>query len=85
MASCSKCLLIFIGIYYEEGCAHKFPVWLKAWAGVVGVLNLIIISLEVRQFVFIKAVWIKMRLYYCISTVLCYYIRHFLLILKAIF
>merc|ERR1712227_854679 len=20
------------GIYYEEGCAHKFLVWLKAWS-----------------------------------------------------
>ena len=43
-------LLNFLGIYYEEGCAHKFLVWLKAWSGVIGVLSLIIISLEVSQF-----------------------------------
>ena len=45
-------LLNFLGIYYEEGCAHKFLVWLKAWSGVIGVLSLIIISLEVSQFFF---------------------------------
>ena len=45
-------LLNFLGIYYEEGCAHKFLVWLKAWSGVIGVLSLIIIALEVSQFFF---------------------------------
>ena len=35
------------GIYYEEGCAHKFLVWLKAWAGAVFVVTIIIVSLEV--------------------------------------
>ena len=29
------------GIYYEEGCSHKFLVWLKAWAGCALVLCLI--------------------------------------------
>ena len=36
------------GIYYEEGCASKFLVWLKAWAGCVLVLCLIVTLVQLQ-------------------------------------
>jgi hypothetical protein len=44
----------FAGIYYEDGCAHKFLVWLKAWAGCVGVVSLLIIAIQVMILIFFK-------------------------------
>ena len=36
------------GIYYEEGCAHKFLVWLKAWAGCALVLCIIVTCVQLQ-------------------------------------
>ena len=41
-------LLFSGGIYYEEGCAHKFLVWLKAWAGCALVLCLIVTLVQLQ-------------------------------------
>lgn len=35
------------GIYFEEGCAHKFPYWLKAWAGSVAGVSVVLIIVEI--------------------------------------
>ncbi len=38
---------LFLGVYFEEGCAHKFLVWLKAWAGCTFVAVLVVVAIEV--------------------------------------
>ncbi len=40
-------LTAFLGIYFEEGCAHKFSVWLKAWAGCTTFVCLVVVGIEV--------------------------------------
>ena len=36
------------GSYHEEGCAEKFQIWLKAWAGCTGFVVMLVFFVEVK-------------------------------------
>ena len=35
------------GSYYEDGCAEKFSIWVKIWAGCTAFVVAIVFSIEV--------------------------------------
>ena len=37
------------GSYYEDGCAEKFSIWMKIWAGCTAFVVAIVFSIEVSE------------------------------------
>ena len=51
------------GSYYEDGCAEKFSIWVKIWAGCTAFVVAIVFSIEVSA-IFIENMLDNIILYF---------------------